>query len=66
MREGRMRIEVSVHSRVIAHWARYREVGGVRAVCEKDAKDGSAEGLMGPMHALMRCINNALIDQQRW
>jgi len=25
VREGRIRVKVAVHSRVIAHWARYRE-----------------------------------------
>ena len=61
-----MRVEISVHSLVIAYWARYREGRWVRVVCGKDAKDGSVEGLMSPMYALMRCVDNALIDQRGW
>jgi len=66
VREGSMRVEISVHSLVIAYWARYREGRWVRVVCGKDAKDGSVEGLMSPMYALMRCVDNALIDQRGW
>ena len=47
-----------MHLPIIAHWARYHKVGGVRTVCETDTK-----GLMSPVYVLMRCVDNALIGQ---
>ena len=62
VREGRIRVGASVHSRVIGpDIARVGGVRAVRAVCEKDAKGGNTEGLMGPVYAFMRCVDNAAV-----
>ena len=59
--KGRIRVEASVHSCVLAYWARYFEGGGFRV----DAKGGSAEELLGPVRACMRCVDNVLMGQRQ-
>jgi len=44
VREGRIRVEVSMHSRVIAHWVRYREGRWVRVVVRRTGGTGAQRG----------------------